>query len=150
MEHRLFGTVRLVVVVSTGSSLRGGAKESDPLGGWCLARCWVLKARAFCCPGFSVRALSAGRTASSSGLWSWGWGWRRQLVGFRPYFENYTVDASIFVNQVFKGARWMPWYQEPKKDVGICDKPRGVDNQTVIRGFPNGETRLESSPVTPT
>jgi len=28
------------------------------------------------------------------------------------------VDASIFVNQVFKGARWMPWYQEPKKDVG--------------------------------
>ena len=71
-------------------------------------------------------------------------------VGFRPYFENYTVDASIFVSQVFKGARWMPWYQEPKKDVGICDKPRGVDNQTVIRGFPNGETRLEASPVTRT
>jgi hypothetical protein len=70
------------------------------------------------------------------------------LVGFRPYFENYTVDASIFVSQVFKGARWMPWHQEPKKDVGICDKPRGVDNQTVIRGFPNGETRLEESPVT--
>ena len=78
-----------------------------------------------------------------------GCGWRRYLVGFRPYFENYTVDASIFVSQVFKGARWMPWYQEPKKDVGICDKPRGVDNQTVIRGFPNGETRLEASPVTP-
>ena len=70
------------------------------------------------------------------------------VVGFRPYVENYTVDASIFVNQVFKGARWMPWHQEPKKDVGICDKPRGVDNQTVIRGFPNGETRLEASPVT--
>ena len=34
------------------------------------------------------------------------------------------------------------------KDVGICDKPRGVDNQTVIRGFPNGETRLELCPVT--
>ena len=67
----------------------------------------------------------------------------------RPYFENYTVDASIFVAQVFKGTRWMPWHQEPKKDVGICDKPRGVDNQTVIRGFPNGETRLEASPVTP-
>ena len=78
------------------------------------------------------------------GKWRLGW-----VVGFRPYFENYTVDASIFVSQVFKGARWMPWYQEPKKDVGICDKPRGVDNQTVIRGFPNGETRLEASPVTP-
>ena len=71
------------------------------------------------------------------------------LVEGRPYVENYTVDASIFVAQVFKGARWMPWHQEPKKDVGICDKPRGVDNQTVIRGFPNGETRLEASPVTP-
>ena len=76
--------------------------------------------------------------------------WRGRVVGFRPYVENYTVDASIFVNQVFKGARWMPWHQEPKKDVGICDKPRGVDNQTVIRGFPNGETRLEASPVTRT
>ena len=67
---------------------------------------------------------------------------------YRPYFENYTVDASIFVAQVFKGTRWMPWHQEPMKDVGICDKPRGVDNQTVIRGFPNGETRLELCPVT--
>ena len=79
------------------------------------------------------------RLSSSCGWW----GSAGAVVGCRPYFENYTVDASIFVSQVFKGARWMPWYQEPKKDVGICDKPRGVDNQTVIRGFPNGETRLE-------
>ena len=72
-------------------------------------------------------------------------------VGCRLYVENFTVDASIFSSvQVFKGTRWMPWHQEPKKDVGICDKPRGVDNQTVIRGFPNGETRLEASPVTRT
>ena len=81
------------------------------------------------------------------------WGWCALAMGWGccPYVENYTVDASIFifVAQVFKGARWMPWHQEPKKDVGICDKPRGVDNQTVIRGFPNGETRLEASPVTP-
>lgn len=69
-------------------------------------------------------------------------------VGGRPFFENCTVDASIFVAQVFKGTRWMPWHQEPMKGVGICDKPRGVDNQTVIRGCPNGETRLEASPVT--
>src|SRR5665811_1815596 len=105
--------------------------------------CWVLKARAQA--RLSVRASPVGRTAAP-GLWG---GWRRRVVGFRPYVENYTVDSSIFVNQVFKGARWMPWHQEPKKDVGMCDKPRGVDNQTVIRGFPNGETRLEASPVTP-
>ena len=71
-------------------------------------------------------------------------------VGCRLLVENFTVDASIFVAQVDKGTRWMPWYQEPKKDVGICDKPRVVDNRTVIRGFPNGVTRLEASPVTRT
>ena len=89
-----------------------------------------------------------------------------------PYLENCTVDASIFAEssdsainlcatersnriakveicgQVTKGARWMPWHQEPMKDVGGCDKPRGAANRAVIRGCPNGETRLESCPVT--
>ena len=56
-------------------------------------------------------------------------------------FENCTVDASIICScQVNKGTRWMPWHQEPKKDVGACDKPREVGNQTLIRGFPNRET----------
>src|SRR5579875_723484 len=50
--------------------------------------------------------------------------------------------------QVTKGARWMPRHQEPKKDVGGCDKPRGAANRAVIRGSPNGETRQESCPVT--
>ena len=58
----------------------------------------------------------------------------RQLTveaGYRPYLENCIVDASIICScQVNKGTRWMPWYQEPKKDVGACDKPRGVGNQT--------------------
>ena len=56
--------------------------------------------------------------------------------------------ASKFCGQVNKGARWMPWHQEPMKDVGGCDKPRGAVNRAVIRGFPNGETRQESCPVT--
>jgi hypothetical protein len=59
----------------------------------------------------------------------------------RPYLENCIVDASICSCQVNKGTRRMPWHQEPKKDVGACDKPRGVGNQTLIRGCPNGETR---------
>ena len=111
-----------------------------------LARCWVLRARAKARPsGVGLRPAWTPPNDEppplAEGVDS--------KVGCRPYVENYTVDASIFVAQVFKGARWMPWHQEPKKDVGICDKPRGVDNQTVIRGFPNGETRLEASPVTP-
>jgi hypothetical protein len=95
----------------------------------------------------------------------WGGGWWARLL-----FENCTVDASISETrdphegsrfpgflvwvfcfsvaiclivscvQVFKGIRWMPWHQEPMKDVGACDMPRGVGNQTLIRGCPNGET----------
>ena len=75
----------------------------------------------------------------------------------RPNVENCTVDASILLIlqlmkkvlwQVTKCARWMPWHQEPMKDVGGCEKPRGAVNRAVIRGCPNGETRLESCPVT--
>ena len=36
----------------------------------------------------------------------------------------------------------MPWCQEAMKDVVSCDKPRGAAKQALIRGFPNGETRL--------
>ena len=144
MEHRLFGTACWVALLVPASP-SGVVVERGVLGVWCLARCWVLRARAF-----FARLFSAGLACCRTAAVLRGCGWRWCVVGFRPYFENYTVDASIFVSQVFKGARWMPWYQEPKKDVGICDKPRGVDNQTVIRGFPNGETRLELSPVTRT
>jgi hypothetical protein len=52
--------------------------------------------------------------------------------------------------QVFKGAWWMPWHQEPMKDVGACVKPRGVGNRMLIRGCPNGGTRPSSWAVTRT
>ena len=61
-------------------------------------------------------------------------------------FENFIVDASIFVDfvvvfwQATKCDRWMPWHQEPMKDVVTCDKPRGVGKRALILGFPNGET----------
>ena len=41
---------------------------------------------------------------------------------------------------VLQGVRWMPGYREPKKDVAVCDKPRGVGKRAVIRGCPNGGT----------
>jgi hypothetical protein len=89
----------------------------------------------------------------------------------RVVVENCTVDASILfsvavfpaavllelflgdvgwcVGQVVKGARWMPGHQEPMKDVGGRDSPRGAVNRAVIRGCPNGETRHPSWGVTP-
>jgi hypothetical protein len=86
----------------------------------------------------SVAAFSAGPSElARSGRVMGGW----------SLFENCTVDASI-CGQVFKGARWMPWHQEPMKDVGGHDSPRGVVNQALIRGFPNGETRQSSWAVT--
>ena len=60
-----------------------------------------------------------------------------------------TTSVVILCSQVSKSTRWMPWYQEPKKDVGACDKPRGAGSQAVIRGFPNGETRRPSWAVAP-
>ena len=36
----------------------------------------------------------------------------------------------------------MPWQLKAMKDVVACDMPRGVGKQTLIRGFPNGETHL--------
>ena len=58
-------------------------------------------------------------------------------------FRGFGVcDSNSCDFQVSKSKRWMPWHLEPKKDVVICDKPRGADKRAVIRGFPNGETPL--------
>lgn len=54
----------------------------------------------------------------------------------------------VFVCVVFLGVRWMPWHQEPMKDVAACDMPRGAGLRAVIRGFPNGGTRRELCRVT--
>ena len=120
---------------------------------------------------FSVQGRSASHTARcpEGRVWVW-WG---RVAGVWSYVENCTVDASIFrlwfcrvlvgphdgcpsgrwlcgflCGQVVKGARWMPWHQEPMKDVGGCDKPRGAVNRALIRGFPNGGTPHQSCGVT--
>ncbi len=63
-----------------------------------------------------------------------------ELVSEFLWFTVCLGFGPCVVVQVFKGIRWMSWHQEPMKDVGACDMPRGVGNQTLIRGFPNGET----------
>ena len=59
------------------------------------------------------------------------------LALFPPEEESRSVRF-----QVTKSQRRMPWRQVPMKDVGGCDKPRGAVYQALIRGSPNGETRL--------
>ena len=44
-----------------------------------------------------------------------------------PDLENCTVGQTkehLNHRQDMKGIWWMPWHQEPKKDVDGCDKPR--------------------------
>ena len=57
--------------------------------------------------------------------------------------DNRVVRLTCFrlYGQVNKRIWWMPWQLKAMKDVAACDKPRGVGKQTLIRGFPNGETR---------
>ena len=70
------------------------------------------------------------------------------LMGVSVGARSVNVLPGLPASQVIKSTRWMPWHQKPMKDVGACEKPWGVGNRTVIQGCPNGETRLESCPVT--
>jgi hypothetical protein len=58
-----------------------------------------------------------------------------------PVFVSFGERVRRDHRQDKKGTRWMPWHQESKKGVDGCEKPRGDAEQSVIRGFPNGETQ---------
>ena len=112
----------------------------------------------FCCgawPGVGMECRMAGWRAV--GLWgsrcgclvAWGDGlpvWVGCSFGW-VVCELYSGREYLF-GLVCKSIRWMPWYQEPKKDVVACDMPRGVGKRAVIRGCPNGETWPELCLVT--
>ena len=71
------------------------------------AHCWVLRDREIDLSRTSINLELHGANRAS-----------KAEMGDRPYLENYTVDASIFVaRQATKGTWWMPWHQEPMKDV---------------------------------
>ena len=64
------------------------------------ARCWVLRGRALIGLVFElvvVGGCSSRAFSVSAGWWVWG--------RYRPYFENYTVDASIFESILHGSAR---------------------------------------------
>src|SRR4051794_12652965 len=65
------------------------------------------------------------------------------LVGSRAraHLENSIATSThVLFDQENKSTRWMPWRQEPMKDVGGCDKSRGGADQPLIRESPNEET----------
>jgi hypothetical protein len=132
------GWVRLVVMVGT---LLGPEGTTVGLLSW-----W----RSAACSHSYVKLFCSGRCGAG-----WGGGFGGCVVGGVVvgcvFVENCTVDASIFCDlcgQVAEGARWMPWHQEPMKDVGGRDRPGGVVNRAVIPGCPNGGTQHQSCGVT--
>ena len=50
---------------------------------------------------------------------------------------------------MIKRIRWMPWQLEAMKDVGACDKVRGVGKQALILTFLNGGTHTTCSVSAP-
>jgi hypothetical protein len=66
----------------------------------------------------------------------------------RPLRTAEQARASLFF-QATKSQRWMPWRQEPMKDVSDCEKLRGAVYWALIRRCPNGETQHSSWSVTP-
>ena len=99
-------------------------------------------------PGCRVFLVPLLVLSSNVSLACCGWVWWRWWVGVWLCVECCIVDASILCGQVCKGTLWMSGHQEPMKDVGGRDSPRGVVNRAVIRGCPNGETRRVSGRVT--
>ncbi len=56
----------------------------------------------------------------------------RQGLRFEPRRPNPPVmTALLFLDQIKrdKGVWWMPWQQEAMKDVILCDKPWGAENE---------------------
>lgn len=62
-----------------------------------------------------------------------------------PFLGREEVNNTIF--KANKGAWWMPWHEEAKKDVVSCDKPRGAAYKQYIRGFPNGTTHCTEGAI---
>ena len=69
-------------------------------------------------------------------------------LGYRYTVQKRSLkieEAAFFVltklyGQATKSIQGMPRRRKAMKDVASCVKPRGVAKQTLIRGFPNGET----------
>jgi hypothetical protein len=120
--------------------LRGFAERGSRGSGAGWARCWVLRKQACCLgprygPDYPVTRMRFRVLVSVRFLRTAQW------TRASPVFCRIVVhSAFLLCCQVFRGTRWMPWHQEPMKDAGACDMPRGAGSQAVIRGFPNGET----------
>ena len=123
----------------------------------CVARCWVLGEQApILYPSVVVWGVGGVCFSGAAAVWLLpvvgvvGW-WSVCCLRTVQWTRASLFSVLILLFcccEVFLGAWWMPWHQEPMKDVVACDKPRGVGERALIRGWPNGETRQSSWTVT--
>ena len=59
---------------------------------------------------------------------------KREQLGSYDYKDMIRKEV-----QAKKSVRWMPWHQEPMKDVTNCDKPRVAVNKRWSGDFRMGE-----------
>ena len=65
---------------------------------------------------------------------------RRSTGGKAPAaVEVAHIELAPTKGQAIKGARGMPWHQEPMKDVTSCDKLRGAANELRSGDFRMGK-----------
>ena len=74
------------------------------------------------------------------------WFFRKRVKQFRKHFYSYnscnerpTPWKWCSRGQAMKSAGWMPWHQEPTKDVTSCDKLWGVANTLWSTDFRMGK-----------
>lgn len=60
----------------------------------------------------------------------------------------WVVGRKLLLSSKKKGARWMPRHEQARKGAVSCEKPRGAARRLLIRGYPNGATRLAVRLVT--
>src|SRR3954453_13487610 len=63
-----------------------------------------------------------------------------RTCGPRAPLKLHSDTQRFLFDQENKSTRWMPWRQEPMKDVGGCDKRGGGADQPLIPRSPNGKT----------
>jgi hypothetical protein len=90
-------------------------KRRPSLEGPRPACCLVLRDRAWALVVSLPRQASSRRTLKTAQL-------AKTPSGFA--LERLCRSRAIDHRQDTKGMWWMPWHQEPKKDVDGCDKPR--------------------------
>ena len=82
-------------------------------------------------PGLELRGCRAIKTFRHGKAPRWYSNYSRLVTpppSSKDFGRSSRTKCVLGKGQARKGTRWMPWHREAMKDVGSCEKPRGVAN----------------------